>query len=185
MSTIFTIGHSTRTAEEFAGLLENAGVRFLVDVRRYPGSRRYPHFNREKLQEFLGTRGIAYIHAPELGGRRETAADSKNGFWRNASFRAYADHMSSAEFQSAIERVEQIAASIPIAIMCAEAVPWRCHRQLISDALVARGHDVQHILSDRRTDAHEINQAAVVDARGQVTYPAEQGAQSSLFHTDA
>ena len=88
MSTIFTIGHSTRSAEEFVGLLEGAGVRTLVDVRRYPGSRRYPHFNRENLQEFLGTRGIAYIHAPELGGRRETATDSKNGFWRNASFRA-------------------------------------------------------------------------------------------------
>ena len=92
--------------------------------------------------------------------------------------------MSSEEFQLAIERVEQIAAISPVAIMCAEAVPWRCHRQLISDVLVARGHDVQHILSDRRTDPHEINQAAVVDTHGQVTYPAQQNAQSSLFHPD-
>lgn len=132
MSVVFTVGHSTRSADEFLELLGANGVRALVDVRRYPGSRRYPYFNRESLSELLSTAGIAYHHAPELGGRRESTADSPNTFWKNASFRAYADYMSTPEFQTAFERLEQIAWSLATAIMCAEAVPWRCHRQFDS-----------------------------------------------------
>jgi uncharacterized protein (DUF488 family) len=181
--TIFTVGHSTRTEEEFIDILRAHGIRRLVDVRRYPGSRRHPHFSRESLARTLPARGIAYEHAPALGGRRTPAADSVNTAWRSASFRAYADYMATPEFQAALAGVTAGADELTTAIMCAEAVPWRCHRQLIADTLIARGHDVQNILSATRAEPHRLNEHARTGADGAVTYPAPTAddAQSSLF----
>ena len=122
---IFTIGHSTRTEEEFLELLRAHGVRRLVDVRRFPGSRRYPHFSRESLERVLPEHGIAYEHAPDLGGRRSPSKDSVNDAWRSASFRAYADYMGTPEFERALGRLLDGADRLPTAIMCAEAVHWR------------------------------------------------------------
>lgn len=184
MHTIFTIGHSTRTAEELIGLLRRNGVGVLVDVRRYPGSRRHPQFNREALGRELEGAGIGYRHEESLGGRRGAPAGadrSPNAGWRSASFRAYADHLATEEFRSALERVEAAAAASPVAIMCAEAVPWRCHRQLIADALVARGREVRHIVSASEPGPHELNAMARVGPDGLVTYPAEDPEQPELF----
>jgi uncharacterized protein (DUF488 family) len=179
---VFTIGHSTRSIEELIALLTRNGVRQLVDVRRFPGSRRHPHFNREALAPSLAEAGILYRHAPELGGRRGAPDPaSPNTGWRNASFRAYADHLGTAEFSRALDTVIEDAKRGPAAIMCAEAVPWRCHRQLISAALVARGHPVLHILSEAEPRPHELNGMARTDGRGGVTYPGATPEQRELF----
>jgi uncharacterized protein (DUF488 family) len=180
-ATVFTIGHSTRQADELVELLRRNGVDLLIDVRRYPTSRRHPHFSREPLAERLASAAIGYRHAPELGGRREGAPDSPNRAWRNAGFRAYADYMGTAGFRTALERVTEDAGRHTVAIMCAEAVPWRCHRNLISDALAARGVDVRHILSEAQPSAHELNGMARVDPDGSVTYPGEPEPQQELF----
>jgi uncharacterized protein (DUF488 family) len=134
---IFTVGHSTRAQEELTAILKEAGVALLVDVRRFPGSRRHPQFGKERLRAALAAEGIGYRHEPDLGGRREPRADSPNTAWRAAAFRGYADHMASPEFQSALERLVA-RPDVPAAVMCAEALPANCHRQLIADALVAR-----------------------------------------------
>jgi uncharacterized protein (DUF488 family) len=155
---VYTIGHSTRDLDVFLGLLTQNAIRTLADVRRYPGSRRYPHFSRENLQDSLQREGIEYLHLPELGGRREPRPDSANTGWRNPQFRGYADHMQTEEFRSGIERV--LNATQPAAIMCAEAVPWRCHRQLLSDELMRRGHEVVHIVDERSLKPHEMNPRA-------------------------
>ncbi len=179
---VFTIGHSTRSIEELIDLLARNGVKRLVDVRRFPGSRRHPHFNRESLSPSLAGAGIDYRHAPALGGRRGAADPaSPNTGWRNASFRAYADHLSTPEFRDALDAVLEDARQGPVAIMCAEAVPWRCHRQLISDALVARGVPVRHILSDAEPTPHELNEMAKGDEDGGVTYPGAAPEQRELF----
>jgi uncharacterized protein (DUF488 family) len=170
---IFTVGHSTRTAEEFLALLHGWGVRRVVDVRRYPGSRRHPHFSRDRLEQDLAAAGIAYVHAVELGGRRTPAPDSPNTAWRSASFRAYADHMGSAAFREWLERLIAWAPAADTAIMCAEAVPWRCHRQLIADALVARGVEVLDITAVDRATPHALSRHARVGPDGRVSYPAE------------
>ena len=177
--TIYTIGHSTRTEQEFLEILRAHGIRRLVDVRRYPGSRRHPQFSRESLERFLPEHGIAYEHAPDLGGRRTASADSVNDAWRSASFRAYADYMQTPEFERALGALID-GADQPTAIMCAEAVPWRCHRQLIADALVARGIEVLNILSAERAEPHRLNEHARVGRDGRVTYPAD-GDQTSMF----
>jgi Uncharacterized conserved protein len=143
---IFTIGHSTRPLEEFVGLLNREGVTHLADVRAFPFSRRYPHFNGELLAPELAARGVAYTHFPELGGRRKTRPDSRNTAWRNASFRGYADYMETPRFAAALDTLVGKSELGPTAIMCAEAVPWRCHRTMISDGLTARGIEVIHIL---------------------------------------
>lgn len=143
---IFTIGHSTRPLEEFVGLLKREGVTHLADVRAFPFSRRYPHFNGEALAPELSASGISYTHYPELGGRRRARPDSRNTAWRNASFRGYADYMETPRFAAAVDALVEEAGQRPTAIMCAEAVPWRCHRTMISDALTARGIEVIHIL---------------------------------------
>lgn len=169
MSLIFTLGHSTRQLAEFTGLLHSHAVSTLADVRRYPGSRRYPHFSRESLQQHLAGAGIVYLHLPELGGRREATPDSPNTAWKNAQFRGYADHMASPEFRGGIGQL--LAAKAPAAIMCAEAVPWRCHRQLIADELVRRGISVVHILDLNATRPHEMNPGAV-DRGTHLEYPA-------------
>lgn len=181
--TIFTVGHSTRTEDEFLEILRAHGIRRLVDVRRYPGSRRHPQFSRESLERTLPAHGIAYEHAPALGGRRTPAADSANDAWRSAGFRAYADYMATAEFENALAGVLAAAADAPTAIMCAEAVPWRCHRQLIADVLVAHGHDVQNILSAARAEPHRLNEHARIQPDGRLAYPAAPADESqvSLF----
>jgi uncharacterized protein (DUF488 family) len=178
---IFTVGHSTRSAAEFLALLQTYGIRRLVDVRRYPGSRRHPHFSREQLAPALEGVGIEYVHALELGGRRTPEPDSQNTAWRSASFRAYADHMASAEFQVWLARLAGWAAGSDTAIMCAEAVPWRCHRQIIADALVARGIEVVNITAPDRAADHVLSPHARVGTDGAVTYPGPSQYQPSLF----
>jgi uncharacterized protein (DUF488 family) len=180
-TVVYTVGHSTRDAAELIELLRLNGVDLLVDVRRFPGSRRHPHFNREPLAAELDAAGIAYRHAPELGGRRDGRPDSPNTAWRNAGFRAYADYMGTPEFQAALDQVIHAAATRTVALMCAEAVPWRCHRNLISDSLTGRDIEVRHILGDASPPVHELNPAARVDRDGGITYPVEPPPQQELF----
>jgi uncharacterized protein (DUF488 family) len=168
---LFTIGHSAREVDELVALLQRNGVQRLVDVRRYPGSRRHPHFNRETLGDRLTAAGIGYRHAHDLGGRREPAPASPNQGWRNASFRAYADYMATPPFLAALDRLIHEAQGHTVAIMCAEAVPWRCHRNLISDAIVARGGVVRHIVShDADPTTHVLNPMARLEPDGTLTY---------------
>jgi uncharacterized protein (DUF488 family) len=169
-STIWTIGHSTRTLDAFVDLLCAHAIVELVDVRTVPRSARHPHFAREALASALPSAGIRYHHLAGLGGLRKARRDSTNVGWANASFRGYADHMQTAAFDSALDDLIGIARA-PAAIMCAEAVWWRCHRQLIADALVARGWEVRHIVSAGAPAApHRLTGFARVDA-GRVTYP--------------
>ena len=182
LGTLFTVGHSTRTIEDFLELLQAHRVARVVDVRRFPGSRRHPHFGQDALAAALARAGMEYVHEEELGGRREAAAaESTNRGWRNASFRAYADHMASASFGAVLERVLAGAGERPTALMCAEAVPWRCHRQLIADAAVARGWRVLHILSPERAEPHALHPEARVRADGTVVYPGDEPAQPELW----
>jgi len=169
---IFTIGHSTRNVDDFISLLEGNGIKLLADVRSLPGSKRYPQFNKEALTESLSARGIRYEHFPELGGRRKPKADSRNTAWRNASFRGYADYMETEQFHKRIERLlalvrhgtnpseRRTREAGPTAIMCAEAVWWRCHRALISDYLKARDIEVMHILDANKVEPHPFTSAA-------------------------
>jgi uncharacterized protein (DUF488 family) len=164
---IWTVGHSTRAIDEFISLIQANDIKLLADVRSLPGSRRYPQFNREMLAGSLGKAGIRYEHFPELGGRRKPRSDSRNLAWRNASFRGYADYMETEEFRKGVERLLDLAAGAgPAAIMCAEAVWWRCHRSLISDYLKARRIEVMHILDANKTQPHPYTSAArVVNAK--------------------
>jgi len=169
---IWTIGHSTRSIDDFISLLEENGIRLLADVRSWPGSKRYPQFNREALAESLNAHGIRYEHFPELGGRRKPNAASQNTAWRNASFRGYADHMETEEFRKGVERLLVLAGEAgPAAIMCAEAVWWRCHRSLISDYLKSRGIEVMHILDANKVEPHPFTSAARF-VNGQLHYEA-------------
>ena len=156
---IYTIGHSTRTLDELISLLWEHDIQRLADIRRYPGSRRYPHFSKESLAKSLP---IEYAHMPELGGRRKPLPDSPNTSWRNEQFRAYADYMATPEFAKALDTL--LESDLATAIMCAEAVPWRCHRNLVADELTRRGHEVIHILGPGSSKKHEMNpNAHVVD----------------------
>ena len=179
-AVIYTIGHSTRELGEFLGLLDAHGVTQVVDVRRYPASRRHPQFAREAFTTALHEIGVAYHHEPELGGRRAARRDSANTAWRSAGFRGYADYMETPDFAAALARLRDLARARPTAILCAEAVPWRCHRQLIADALVARGEDVSHILSATRADPHRLSAHAQVLAGGRLRYPAGPPDQIAL-----
>jgi uncharacterized protein (DUF488 family) len=166
MVTVWTVGHSTRSAEEFIEILRAHGIQVLVDVRSFPGSRRYPQFNRPALAESLAKVGIEYKHEPRLGGRRTPRKDSHNTAWRNASFRAYADHMETEEFRHGVEELVELAGDARVAVMCAEAVWWRCHRSLISDYLKAEGHTVVHIIDEKKSEEHPFTSAArIVDGR--------------------
>jgi len=156
MITVWTVGHSTRSGEEFAQILLAHGVEVLVDVRSFPGSRRYPQFNRTTLAESLQQVGIEYKHEPRLGGRRTPRKDSHNTAWKNASFRAYADHMETEEFRNGVTDLLEVAANARVAVMCAEALWWRCHRRLISDYLKTEGHAVIHILDKNKTQEHPV-----------------------------
>ena len=191
---IWTIGHSTRKIDIFISLLEENGIKLLADVRQFPGSKRYPQFNKDTLADWLGKAEIRYQHFPELGGRRKPRPDSRNTGWRNASFRGYADYMETEEFRKAIARLVNLATGRvrpirqrrdssdrrtgglankvgPTAIMCAEALWWRCHRALISDFLKTHGLEVTHIVDHNKTEPHPFTSAArVVD--GQLSYAA-------------
>lgn len=173
--TIFAIGHSTRTTEELVALLWGHGVATLVDIRTVPRSRTNPQFNRETLVETLPTFGLAYTHVAELGGLRKTiGVASKNQAWRNLSFRGYADHMQTRAFEHGLEQLHRLTTTQgPVAYMCAEGNRWRCHRSLVSDALLARGAKVFHLESDTRATPHRLTPFARVK-RGRVTYPAPQ-----------
>lgn len=180
---IATVGHSTRGFEELVALLREGGVEALVDVRRYPASRRHPQHAREALARELPRAGIAYRHEPELGGRRAPRPDSPNGAWRNPQFKGYADHMASAGFEEALARTLELARSKRVALMCAEAHPSQCHRKLIADAAVARGWEVVHLIAPGRTEAHLLSADARVLPEGRVVYPgkgAEKGGQGRL-----
>jgi uncharacterized protein (DUF488 family) len=183
---IWTIGHSTRTIDEFISLLKENAVNLLVDVRAFPGSKRYPQFNKDALAESLSAQGIRYEHFPELGGKRKSKPGSHNTAWRNASFRGYADYMETEQFQKGIERLLGISRSDGLgsrrnrdgweavtpwrtAIMCAEAVWWRCHRSLIADYLKARGVEVLHILGSNKVEPHPYTSAARV-VNGELSY---------------
>jgi uncharacterized protein (DUF488 family) len=167
---IFTIGHSTRSADEFLALLRAHAITGVADVRTIPRSRRHPHFSGEALASFLAAHDIAYQHFPALGGLRKPRPDSANGGWRHPAFRGYADHMQTAEFAAAVDALLAFGASGRVAVMCAEAKWWQCHRQLLSDALVARGHEVRHIMTPRQADPHELTSFAR-QAGSTVTYP--------------
>ena len=167
MTRIWTIGHSTRTIEEFISALQANGIKLVADVRLLPGSKRYPQFNREELARSLNEGGIGYEHFADLGGRRKARKDSRNTAWRNASFRGYADHMETAEFVSGIARLQEMANSHgATAIMCAEAVWWKCHRSLIADYLKADGVAVIHIIDASKAEPHPFTStAAIVDGK--------------------
>jgi uncharacterized protein (DUF488 family) len=177
-SIVLTIGHSTRTLDEFIALLKAHAVTFIVDVRTIPRSRHNPQFNGDSLPDSLKKAGIGYIHLPGLGGLRHAKHDSVNAGWRNASFRGYADYMQTPEFQKQIEELIQLAKKHRIALMCAEAVPWRCHRSLIGDALTVRGIRTEDIMSLKQCRLHTLTPFAEV--RGtKVTYPTEDSKKSA------
>ena len=169
LSTIWTVGHSTRSAEEFKEILLAHQIKVLIDVRSFPGSRRYPHFNKPELSRQLDSIGLLYLHLPALGGRRRPSPDSKNTAWKNSSFRAYADHIESADFREGIETLLEVAQTKRTAVMCAEALWWRCHRSLIADFLKTRGDEVIHILDARKTEIHPYTSAARI-VEGRLSY---------------
>jgi uncharacterized protein (DUF488 family) len=175
--TMLTIGHSTRTIEDFLAMLAAHGVQRLVDVRTIPKSRRVPQFNSDALAASLREQGIDYLHLKSLGGLRHAKKDSVNLGWRNASFRGYADYMATDEFRSALSRLLALAREKRTAIMCAEAVPWRCHRSLISDALLVRGVHVDDIMSASLLRQHELTPFARVCGT-EVSYPEVAAKQS-------
>jgi uncharacterized protein (DUF488 family) len=171
--TIYTIGHSNRPIEEFLALLTKHGIELLVDVRLLPGSRTNPQFGQAALRQSLKDAGIEYVHEPRLGGRRRAAKDSRNAGWRNTSFRGYADHMATAEFKDALSSLMGSAANQTTVIMCAEAVPWRCHRSLIADALTHAGWRVLDIIGGGKSSQHKLTPFLRIDG-GEITYPPEQ-----------
>jgi uncharacterized protein (DUF488 family) len=167
--TTWTVGHSTRAIEEFLGLLSGARIETIADVRSFPGSRKYPQYGREALAATLAGHGIGYDWLPALGGRRRVSPDSPNTAWRNASFRGYADYMSTPEFAQGLGQLMQLASQVRTAMMCAEAVWWRCHRSMIADALSVRGIEVVHILDAKHHVVHPMTSPARV-VQGVLTY---------------
>lgn len=172
----YTVGHSTRTLEEFIALLRSADVGVVVDVRRLPGSRRYPHFDQDALAASLAEAGIEYRRLASLGGRRSrdrTMPEDVNGFWENRSFHNYADHALTAEFRAGLAELRAWGATRTVAVMCSEAVWWRCHRRIIADHLIAAGEQVLHLMEPGKTPPAQLTAGAVVDPDGgRVTYPA-------------
>jgi uncharacterized protein (DUF488 family) len=160
---VHTLGHSTLALQDFLGLLEAHGLDTIADVRRFPASRRHPHFAREPLAAALAARGVGYAWLVALGGRRDPRPDSPHVAWRNAAFRGYADHMDGADFRDGLDALLGLAEGRRAAVMCAEAVPWRCHRQLIADALVVRGVEVRHVIGAGRAAPHRLTEFARVD----------------------
>jgi uncharacterized protein (DUF488 family) len=169
---LWSVGHSTHPLDAFVGLLAAHEIEVLVDVRTVPRSRRHPHFSAEALERSLPERGLSYRRLPRLGGWRRTAQDSPNGAWRNPSFRGYADYALTDEFAAGLAELRAAATASRTAMMCSEALWWRCHRRLVADRLVAAGAAVWHIGSDGRRSAHRLSEFAVMGAGGRVTYPA-------------
>ncbi len=167
---LYTIGHSNRTVDELVALLRAHGVERVIDVRTIPKSRHNPQFNKDVFAKGLRNRRIAYRHMKALGGLRHPRADSINTGWRNASFRGYADYMQTSEFDAALQQLIEIAKQKPTAILCAEAVPWRCHRSLIADAMTVRGWDVRDIMSVKTARPHVLSSMAQVHGT-RITYP--------------
>ena len=168
--SVFTIGHSTRTMDEFLELLKTYCVALVVDVRTVPRSRHNPQFNKETLPNTLKPEGIKYIHMPDIGGLRRPKHDSINLAWKNSGFRGYADYMQTQEFTDNLLKIIALARENRLALMCAEALPWRCHRSLISDALVVRHVKVEHVISATSCLNHKLNEMAHVEGT-QITYP--------------
>jgi uncharacterized protein (DUF488 family) len=178
MKKIWTIGHSTRTLEEFLAMLRSFDISVLADVRNFPGSKRYPHFNKEPLADALLSEQIDYLHFKDLGGRRKPVIGSVNTAWRNDAFRGYADYMRTDVFQNAIDDLKAIASNRPTAYMCSEAVWWSCHRSLISDQLKSEGWEVMHIMDKGKASEHPYTKPArIVDGRLSYREP-------GLFETD-
>jgi uncharacterized protein (DUF488 family) len=174
---MMTIGHSTRPIDEFISILGAHGVNLLVDVRTVPKSRHNPQFHIENLPASLRSAGIDYLHLPALGGLRRPRPDSLNTAWQNASFRGYADYMETPVFDAALSELLRVARGRRAAIMCAEALPWRCHRSMIADALIARGEPVEHIMSERASAPHKLASFAHIED-GHVSY---RGPNRNLF----
>jgi len=177
MGTVFTAGHSNRTLEDFIALLKDAGVAQAIDIRRYPASRKWPHFNADALAATLPEAGIAYVPLAALGGRRRSNTDSRHTAWKSDTFRAYADFLETPEALGAIVKLEEAARHLPSAFFCAEAVPWRCHRSLVADALVARGWEVTDLIGPGSARPHILPAFARV-AGSEVIY--DVGADASL-----
>lgn len=175
-TTIHTVGHSTRSTEEFIALLRAHGIRQIADIRTVPKSRRNPQFWSDVLEADLAAAGIGYRWIPRLGGLRKTSADSPNGAWRNDSFRGYADYMQTPEFAAGLTELLDFAGEEPTAIMCSEAVPWRCHRSLVGDALLVAGHEVLDIMSPTQAKPERLTAFALVED-GVITYPPREGEQ--------
>lgn len=170
---LWTIGHSTHSFDEFMTMLQSFNIEFLVDIRSFPGSRKFPQFNKDNLETSIPENNIDYTHLLKLGGRRKVNPDSENTVWRNASFRGYADYMETAEFKEGLETLKEMAAQKRTAIMCSEAVWWRCHRSMVSDALKAQGWEVIHIMGVEKEQEHPYTQPAkIVD--GALSYKEEQ-----------
>lgn len=171
--TIWTIGHSTRTLEELVEMLRSFQIEIVVDIRSFPGSRKFPQFNKENLEISLPENGIEYVHLKKLGGRRKINRDSKNTTWRHLAFRSYADYMETADFQEGITELEKIAEKQRAAYMCSEAVWWRCHRSMVSDYLKAAGWKVMHIMATGKEEEHPYTSPARI-VNGTLTYEPEQ-----------
>ncbi|MDQ3571090.1 MAG: DUF488 domain-containing protein [Actinomycetota bacterium] len=164
---MYTVGHGTRSVDELAAVIGDAGLSVVVDVRRYPGSRRHPHLSRAGLERDLPARGITYRWWEALGGRRSRAADSRHRAWRNQAFGAYADHMDTAEFRHALDHLIE---ELPLAVMCAETLWWRCHRRLIADAAVLKGVEVVHLLDVGKSQPHRLHDGVRNDEEGRPVY---------------
>ena len=179
MPELLTVGHSTHELDGFLALLRGAGVELVADVRRHPGSRRHPHFGADALAASLRGAGIGYEHLPGLGGRRSVAPDSPNDGWQVAAFRGYADHLRSTEFAAGRARLAELAREQRVAVMCAEAQPWRCHRRLIADVFAFDGWSVRHLMPSGRLDDHTPPPFAIRADDGLPLYPAAK--QNPLF----
>jgi len=178
--TIWTIGHSTRTLEDFISILKSFDIKVLADIRSYPGSKRLPHFNKEALEISLPENNIQYIHLKDLGGRRKSNPDSKNIAWRSAAFRGYADYMETDLFKISIHQLEEIAKNDRTAYMCAEAVWWSCHRSMVSDFLKVEGWKVMHIMNNGKSDEHPYTSAASI-TDGKLDYTRIKSDNYGLF----
>jgi uncharacterized protein (DUF488 family) len=176
-ATIWTIGHSARPIEEFLGLLTESRIEVVADVRSFPGSRKNPQYGKEALAATLVTHSMGYHWLPALGGRRRASPDSPNTAWRNASFRGYADYMSSAEFEHGLAQLKEVASKALTAVMCSEAVWWRCHRSMIADALCVRGIGVMHIVDAKHIMVHPMTAPARI-VRGDLSYAAADSGSS-------
>jgi uncharacterized protein (DUF488 family) len=169
---VFTVGHSTRTVAELVALLREFEVSLVADIRTIPRSRHNPQFGEEALRTSLRARRLRYVHLPELGGLRRARKDSPNAAWRNASFRGYADYMLTEAFELGIEKLRALAVEARVVLMCAEAVPWRCHRSLVADVLTVRGARVEHLINPKRSSPHHLTSFAKIEG-ARVTYPQE------------